>query len=83
MDLTLLSVSIKVFEFEFEFKSLVTLTLTMNETLKWLSPLPTLMQKLFWWRQPRSDRYIISLSPHLHTPFPPFSPSLISLMVSV
>ena len=30
-----------------------------------------------------SDRYIISLFPHLHTPFPPFSPSLISLVVSV
>ena len=27
--------------------------------------------------------YIISLFPDLHTPFPPFSPSLISLMVSV
>ena len=27
--------------------------------------------------------YIISLFPHRHTPFPPFSPSLISLMVSV
>ena len=25
----------------------------------------------------------MSLYPHLHTPFPPFSPSLISLMVSV
>ena len=40
------------------------------------------MQKSFWWWQ-FSDRYIISLSPHLHAPFPPFSPSLISLMVSV
>ena len=29
-----------------------------------------------------SDRYILSLFPRLHTP-PPFSPSLISLMVSV
>ena len=28
-----------------------------------------LMQKSFWWSQ-CSDRYIISLSPHLHTPFP-------------
>ena len=27
--------------------------------------------------------YILSLFPHLHTPFPSFSPSLISLMVSV
>ena len=42
------------------------------------------MQKSFWWWQ-CSERYIISLSPHLHTPFPlpPFSPSLINLMVSV
>ena len=61
---------------------LVTLSLTINETLKWLSTLPTLMQGSFWWWQ-CSDRYIISLSPHLNTPFPPFSPSLISLMVSV
>ena len=30
-----------------------------------------------------SDRYIVSLSSHLHAPFPLFSPSLISLMVSV
>ena len=52
-----------------------------TETLNWLSSLPTLMQVSFWWWQ-CSDRYIISLSlfPHLHTPF---SPSLISLMVSV
>ena len=50
---------------------LVTLSLTINETLKWLSSLPILLQ---WWQY--SDRYIIS-------PFPPFSPSLISLMVSV
>ena len=41
-----------------------------------------LMQESFWWWQ-CSDRYIISLFPHLHTPFLPFSPSLISLMVSV
>ena len=27
--------------------------------------------------------YIIPLYPHLHTPLPPFSPSLISLMVDV
>ena len=40
------------------------------------------MQKSFWWWQ-RSDRYVISLSPNLHTPFPPFSPSLISRTVSV
>ena len=53
-----------------------------TETLKWLSSLPILMQKSFWWWQ-CSDRYIISLSPHLCTPFPPFSPSLISHTVSV
>ena len=40
-----------------------------TETLKWLSSLPILMQKSFWWWQ-CSDRYIISLSPHLHTLFP-------------
>ena len=41
------------------------------------------MQKLFWWWQ-CSDRYMISLSPHLHNPSPPpFSPSLISRTVSV
>ena len=28
---------------------LVTLSLTVNETLKWLSSLPILMQKSFWW----------------------------------
>ena len=52
------------------------LSLTVNETLKWLSSLPTLMQESFWWWQ-CSDRYILSLSP---TSIPP---SLISLMVSV
>ena len=61
---------------------LVTFALTINETLKWLSSLPILMQKSFWWWQ-CSDRYIISLFSHLHTPFPSFSLSLISLMVSV
>ena len=44
-----------------------------TETLKWLSSLPILMQESFWWWQ-CSDRYIISLFPHLHTPFPPPSP---------
>ena len=58
---------------------LVTLSLTINETLKWLSSLPILMQESFWWWQ-CSDECIISLFPHLHTPFPP---SLISHMVSV
>ena len=47
------------------------------ETLKWLSSLPTLMQKSFWWWQ-CNNRYIISLPP-----YSPFSPSLICLMVSV
>ena len=59
----------------------MTLSIT-TETLKWLSSLPILMQESFWWWQ-CSDRYIISLFPHLHAPFPPFSPSLISPMVSV
>ena len=53
----------------------MTLSLTTNGTLKWLSSLPILMQESFWWWQ-CSDRYI-SLS------LPPFSPSLISLTVSV
>ena len=53
-----------------------------TETLKWHSSLPILMQESFWWWQ-CSDRYIISVSSHLRTPFPLFSPSLISLMVSV
>ena len=59
----------------------VTLSLTIDETLKWLSSLPILMQESFWWWQ-CSDWYILSLFPHLHTPSP-FSPSLISLIVSV
>ena len=49
---------------------LVMLSLTINETLKWLSLLPVLMQESFWWWQ-CSDRYIISLFPHLHTPLLP------------
>ena len=53
------------------------LPLTINETLKSLSSLPILMQESFWWWQ-SNDRYIISLFPHLHTPF---FPSLISLIV--
>jgi len=61
---------------------LVTLSLTINEALKWLSLLPILMQESLWWWQ-CSDRYIISLFPHLHTCFPSFSPSLISLRDSV
>ena len=50
------------------------------ETLKWLSSQPTFMHKSFWWWQ-CSDRYIISIPPA--TSIPPFSPSLINLMVSV
>ena len=53
-----------------------------TKTLKFLSSLPILMQKSFWWWQ-CSDRYIISLSPTSITPSSPFSPSLISRTVSV
>ena len=49
---------------------LVTLSLTINETLKWLSSLPTLMQKSFWWWQ-CSNRYIISLFPPPPYTLPP------------
>ena len=64
--------------------SLVTLSLTINETFKWLSSLP-IRQESFWWWQRYSDRYVISLFPHLHKAYRRFvrSPSLISLMVSV
>ena len=58
----------------------MTVSLTINETLKRLSSLPILMQESFWWWQ-CSDRYIISLSPTSISL--PFSPSLISLVVSV
>ena len=51
-----------------------TLSLTINETLKWLSSLPILMQESFWWWQ-CSDRYLI--------PPPPPSASLISHVASV
>ena len=40
------------------------------------------MQQSFWWWQ-CTDWHILFLSPHLHTPFPTLSPSLISLMVYV
>ena len=54
-----------------------------TETLKWLSSLPILMQESFWWWQ-CSDRYIYDLPlPPPPYPLPLFSPSLISLMVSV
>ena len=58
---------------------LVTLSLTINETLKWLSSLHILIKESLWWWWECSDRYVIFLFPHLH---PPFSPSLISLMMS-
>ena len=41
----------------------------------------THQESLWWWQY--SDQYIISLFPYLRTLFPPFSPFLISLMVSV
>ena len=53
----------------------------LKHWLKWLSSLAILMQDSFWWWQ-RSDWCIISLSSS-HASFPPISPSLISLMVSV
>ena len=58
----------------------MTLSLTINETLKRFSSLPILMQESFWWWQ-CSYRYIISPLPL--SPLSRFSPSLISLMVSV
>ena len=54
---------------------LVTLSITINETSKWLSQPPILMQGSFWWWQ-CSDRCMLP-------PPPPPPPSLISLMVSV
>ena len=50
---------------------------SLNRPIKWYR----LMKSYWWWQY--SDRSIISHSPHLHIPIPPFSPSLISLMVSV
>jgi len=59
---------------------LLTLSITIAETLKRLSSLPILMQVSFrWWQC--TDRYYNLPLPHLHTPTP-FSPSLISLVVS-
>ena len=52
-----------------------------NEILKRLSSLPILMQESFWWWQCRDRSLKKSPSfPSLHSPF---SPSLISLVVSV
>ena len=71
------------FRFGFPFSSktfwvcghcLVTLSLTINDTLKWLSSLPILSHS------GGDSVAIISLFPHLHTPF---SSSVIRLMVSV
>ena len=56
-----------------------------TEALKWLLSLPILMQEPFWWWQ-CSDRYKSPSSPTsipLPPPPYPFSPSLVSLMVSV
>ena len=64
---------------------LVTLSLTVNETLKWLSSPPILMQESFWWwhwQCSNTNRYIISIFPHLHPSFP-LLPVANSLMVSV
>ena len=62
---------------------LVTLSLTMNETLKWLSSLPILMQIILV-VSVAIGIYTLPLPPPPYPlPFPPFSPSLISLMVSV
>ena len=61
---------------------LVTPSLTINEILKWLSWLPILMQKSFWWWR-CSDRYIFFPLPPPPYHLPSFSPSLISLTVSV
>ena len=71
----------KPLRFWFLFKSCGLWTLSCDfvphnyETLKWLSSLPSLMQKSFWWWQ-CSDRYIISLSLslHLRTPTPHLLP---------
>ena len=60
----------------------MTLSITSYRNIKMALILPILMQESFWWLQ-CSDRYIISLFSHLHTPFPLFSPSLINLTVSL
>ena len=44
----------------------------INETLRQLSSLPILVQESFWWWQcSQLGIIIISLFPHLHTPFAP------------
>ena len=53
-----------------------------TETLKWLSSLPILMQESFWWWQ-CSGKYNLPPSSPTSIPSSLFSPSLISLMVSV
>ena len=60
---------------------LVTLSLTINETLKWLSLLPILNAGVILVVTAQRQVYYL---PPPHTPLPnPFSPSLISLIVSV
>ena len=44
---------------------LETVSLTDNKTLKWLSSLPILMQKSFWWRQCTVVLGIVSFFTHL------------------
>ena len=65
----------------------MTLSLTINERLtERLSSLPIvahLNAGHFGGDSVAIYIYILSLFPHLHTPLPSFSPSLISLMVSV
>ena len=59
----------------------MTLSLTINETLKWLSSLPILMQESYWWWQ-CCDRYILSFSlspPPYPLPLLPVTNIVISL----
>ena len=63
--------------------TLVTVSPTIIETLKWLSSLLIVVQESSWWWQ-CSDRYNYNLPlPPPTYPLPLFSPSLISLVVSV
>ena len=60
----------------------MTLSITSTETLKWLSSLPILMQESFGGDTVAIGVYNLPLPPPPY-PLPPFSPSLISPMVSV